>query len=247
MNRSIIQLLLCVCFCHSFYAQGQYAIGDLDLDGNVTEWYDKTNPIKDLELFEGSIFNITTLSSISHQFFGARTWSSGTITYDGQSYKNIDMLYDLQLDVLLVRNASAVGNYKQAILVVQDKIENFSFKGALFKNIKVNAPPSGSGIYHILFNGDHVNLVVKRIKLYRMEAALHTSRGIYFYHFDKYYFTYVGSYVAIKNKRNVIKTFKEFKDEIKGFIKSEQLKIKRGNDDDIKALLTYCDGLVTRG
>jgi hypothetical protein len=244
VNLIIKQSLIVLCLVFSFSGHAQYAINDLDLDGDVIKWYDESSNMTEIQIFEGSIYTISRLSRVTHQFFIDYRWSPGTIVFDGQTFDYIFMLYDVRDDLLLIKNVSSTGG--AGIRINQEKIESFSFRDVTFKNLKSNPPPSGEGIYQVIYEGKQVNLYAKRIKSYKVKAEFGEVGHIHFYHSDKYYISYKDEYVSFKGKKAFLTTFKEFKPELKKFIKLNRLKIAHGNDDDIKKLITYCDKLTSK-
>ena len=108
MNTFIKQLLIALISICTFIGQCQYALGNLDLYGDIAERYDKTNSIKNFELFESSQIKPPNLSLISHQFFGDKYWSTESMVFDGQTFHNIQMLYDIYEDLLILRNINSL-------------------------------------------------------------------------------------------------------------------------------------------
>ena len=181
MKKFNRQILFCLAFFALVTSKAQYAIGDLDLDGDISEWYDETNNIKNSELLEGPSFTIQHISPITHQFFIDKYWEEGTITIAGQTFNNVAMLYDIDKDLLLLKNISSNTKSNIAIRPNQDKIQSFIFHGAYFKNYQAeNKGLARTGFYEVLAEGKTSGLIVKRIKPKKVNDT-GFKRGIMYY------------------------------------------------------------------
>ncbi len=238
-------LLILVCAIYTCRAQSQYQLGDLDLDGNIAAWYDLTNGIRNYELFEGVYVPIETRSPFSHQFFGENNWTVGSIVFAGKTFSNVQMLYDINQDFLIVRNLNPTDPSSQSLKINQDKIESFTLQNTFFRNIQTGKHSTlKSGIYEVIYEGEIAGVFVKRIKDDKvMDDGF--ERGIYYYEKNRYFLVRGDSYFPYRGKNTFFQAFREFKPQIKAFVKRNGLILKKGNDAHIKSLIEYCEELIS--
>ena len=238
--KKVLSTLLCAGF-GTILAVSQVPLADFDLEGDLDAWYDQALGIKYHDLFEGVQVAIPTKSPFGHQFFGDANWAIGSIRFDGKDYSNIQMLYDLENDVVLVRNLNAQDPAGQSIKIQQAKIEEFQVHGEVFKKFDVpDEIPTKSGIYHALVEGPAVSVIVKRGKSTKVFDD-GFNRGLQYYTRDRYFIKTDDVIIPFKGKGSFFGLFPEYKSELKTFAKSRRLNIKKDFDDDIRQFVGYCN------
>ncbi|XOV91314.1 MAG: hypothetical protein ACFHWX_13990 [Bacteroidota bacterium] len=223
-------------------SRAQTDVSNLDLDGNVTKWFDSTIGIINLPIISGSYYQVLHKSTNSHQFFISSKWNEIEISYSNQPYYDFYGLYDIETDVLLLRHTGISYN-AQPLDVRQEKIDWFNMEGHYFKYYQESeAPINRSGFYDELYIGKHIELIVKR------EKKAFPSQGeltMEFKNYDRYFLKYQGIYNQVSSRRSVIKVLLEYKKELRKYIRQNMLKPKKEHDQDLVMLLEYCNNLVT--
>ena len=221
-------------------AQAQISLEDLDLEKDISSWYDDNAGPEILEIFEGKIFNVKINTSTSQTFsaFKSARWIDGEIYFRGELYKEIPMKYDLYSDQLTVLNIA--GSPLQPIVPNQVDIVYFNLDGDLFLNLSDEEAPEGvGGIYHILYSGEGVRLLAKRVKRQVVEG-----RQLQFVTSDKVFIQSGDQFTRLKSKKSFFLAFAAYKSEIKSFTSSRGLRIKPTNENSLITLIQYCESLI---
>jgi len=236
-------------FISIHFSMCQNTLNGLDLDRELGKWHDETVGKEHSGLYEG-VFYVTKFAPRiggTHLYYKNSHWSKGNIKFRGQEYKDIDLQYDLYSDVLVVLNRASFPT--QSIKLPQSQIENFVLGNSMFRYFQEsNAPPLGVGFYEILYEGTKVSLFSKRIKLRdnKGTAVEFRSKAIYYKESDRYFLVVDGEYHLFRNKQKFYKLFKKHKSDLRKFIKSNHLRIKHGNDSDLKQLAQFCNVLESK-
>lgn len=221
-------------------AHAQISLEDLDLDQDVSSWYDDNSGAELLEIYEGKIFqlniNITTLKTFSA--FKSAQWIDGSVMFRDKIYDEIPLKYDLFSDQLTVLNVA--GSPLQPIIPNQEDIAYFDLEGDLFQNLKAeDAPEGNAGFYHVLYAGDDVALLAKYSKRQVIEG-----RQLEFLRSEKVFLKNGDQFFRVKNKGSFIMAFENHKAEIKSFCSANGLKIKPTNQGSLITLIQYCETLI---
>lgn len=92
-----------------------------------------------------------------HQFFLSDQALAGKVTYNNILYKNVNLQYDLVRDEVLTKNFN-----DKKIILVKEKVGEFSIDGHLFKRLTDSNPSLKiDGYYEILMEDKNVKLSKK--------------------------------------------------------------------------------------
>ncbi|MBV6639518.1 MAG: hypothetical protein KI791_02320 [Cyclobacteriaceae bacterium] len=240
MNNHSFLLLLALSF--SYHSKAQIDVTSLDLNGDVTEWFDKNMGLVNLPVTAGSHYAVYYSSTISHQFFSHNRWLEIKISYSNQVYTDFFGLYDVESDILLLRHPLH-SFYSQPVNLNQEKVNWFTMDNHYFKYYeKSESPEQRQGFYDELYMGENVQLIVKRKKI------AFPSQGdmtLDFRNYDAYFLKRGGTYNQVSSRRSIIKELWDHKKELRRFIRKNMLRPKKGYDQDIVSLLEYYDSLMS--
>lgn len=219
-----------------FTASAQYALDANALTKAPYSWYDQKIDLQNSGLVNGEYAEIRRISKSSHQFYQSDSWSVGTIFFRGQLFDSVYMTYDVNRDLLLIRHPTQYVFHNQAIKPIQQHISSFDIFGHHFVRME-----SGDlkGFYDELYIGKHLKLIAKRHKKSVVERSVEYELD------ERLYFFYNGTYHQLKNKSSIIKVLSNYKKEIKGFVRNQNLLIKRGHDQDCIKLIEFLDEKLT--
>lgn len=107
---------------------------------------------RNLGLNNGTVhLNMLKSADKTHRYFKADSYSTGSVTYDGQLYTNVSLKYDLLKGILIAKVDGK--NNNTGINLIPDKVASFSFYGKEFVNIDqerrsgTTIAPSFSGFF----------------------------------------------------------------------------------------------------
>ncbi|GAA4276158.1 hypothetical protein [Aquimarina mytili] len=223
VKKSLILLIL------PFVFFGQ----DNDKQNSYYDWFDKVLGKEHTGLYNGKQYvdlDVNRIYENKNAFFLSDKVMLGSVTYDGQTYYNIGMKYNLEKDMLLVALKSATT--ASTIQLISDKIEEFVIEDFRFKRV-VGSFEEGdliNGFYQVLVENSSYSLLKKHKKNRRkiIQAGKLVS---YKFVSDNSYILFVNQgFKKITTKADIINIYPIHKKEIKEFY--EAYKRLRKSDPD---------------
>lgn len=223
----------------TFQSIGQYSIDSLDLDQDVSEWFDSKLGKDHTYLVSGTYGRIFVARN-SHPFFEYRSAIPGTLGYKNEVFKKVDILYNTEEDYVAIIHPTNREIYSQLIRLNQPSIDWFEINGNLFRRF---IEYDKKGFYQVLVKSEKFFLVSKRLKLKETNSSSHT---VEFSSRDTYYFFMEGIIYPVRGKSGFVKTFPDLKKKIKTYARSNGLRIRSNHEEDIIELAKYCDQLINQ-
>lgn len=185
-------------------------------------WFDGVVGIEHTGLYNGKQYvdlNVNKIYDNKHPFFLYNKEILGSITYDGQTYYDTALKYNLEKDKLIVALKS--GTTVTIIELINDKIDEFTIEGFRFIRIKelVGNKTSMNKFYEILVEKPSL-LVLKKHKKVRTKN-IQASRIVNykFISSDSYFLLVDQNIKEIASKADIIKIYPKLKKEINSFYK----------------------------
>lgn len=192
------------------------------------------------QLYRGAIYEFYDARSIAGPLFkDTIQLTNGNVKYYGIAYKNIPLLYDL--------------NLKQLVTLLYDKTQKFSLLNEgvsefdLYGHHFIKLVPDelnkkmDVGFYDELYNSNKFQLLVKRGKTGQFESL--TNRRIY-YTQNTYYLKKDSTYHTVGTKGQILDMLNDKKKELKKYIKSAGIDYTENKEQAMVMLLTYYDHLT---
>lgn len=215
-------------FSCSFSVTGQINNNDKD----NYKWFDNYIGIENTGLFNGLRYKevFRTLEG-NHKFYLTSNFLNADITYDGQSYFDIKMKYDLYDDQIIVNLSTITGD--NILQLIIDKIEKFSINNKHFVKLNdhkiINSSDLITGIYETLYDRSSFILYKKNKK----NAKKHLTKNYVYYTFknNNLYYCHINeNYYPIKSKSDWIKIFPKQKKEIQSFYRNHKILLRSNFD-----------------
>jgi hypothetical protein len=189
-------------------------------------------------LYNGREYYIYDSPAKEHQFFESEDWEESTLTYDGQEYKGIPMLFDIYKEEVIIDQAGFSGN----INLHNEKIASFTLLNHQF--IRINQPNAGlkTGFYDLLYDGK-TQFLVKRTKN-RQETLSDLRVTIHYYPKNQYFILKGNMYHPVRSKGSVLKVMEEHKKELKKYLRNNQIIFRSDPEYAIAKMSAYYDQLT---
>lgn len=224
----------------SLKSTAQVAVNSLDLDGDVDSWFDQAIGYNNTGILIGRYQEIGRNSRSSHPFYGQDVWADIRMEYRGETYQDLVALYDLQKDLMVIRHPTDLSFHSQPILLNQGQIAWFEMNGNLFRLFDEEILLLPPGFMEVLHEGTYgLSLYAKRIRQSKAEQTL-----VYTVE-DRYIIDKNGTYFRFRNLRSFIRLFGDQKKQIRKFVRQNQLRVKKQNDQDLRMLAAFCDELLS--
>lgn len=209
-------------------------------------WFDNIIGYENTGIYNGIIYNekFRTIDN-NHKFYLTSQFSKGNIIYDGQSYYNIEMKYDIYEDLLIVKLP-----YNSEYFIIQllnDKIDEFSINSNKFIKISLKNEAffneTISGFYEISFQSKDLNLFKKHIKS-RKERIVGNFVYSKFKDESEHIIVFNDKYYKINSKKYLIKLFPELKKNIDNFYNSNKQLLEKDKDTFMIQLIEQLSSLI---
>jgi hypothetical protein len=156
-------------------------------------------------------------------------WHTGTIIYDGYTYKNMDLRYDVYADAVIILL------YKSSLRISlpSENVESFDVFDRHFIHIKNNPAVSNSvktGFYDEMYGGK-IKVLARRMKDLQQQTDINGGIRSYFRPTVDYYALKNGEYYTVNSKGAFLDLFKDKKKQIQQFIKTNGIKFKKATQE----------------
>jgi hypothetical protein len=173
------------------------------------------------------------------QFLFSTDFLPGSVTINGNSYKNILINYDIYNDEILTPK-----NPRSIIQLNKEMVDSFTLvfggKTYRFVNAQEDSLPVIKGYVKVLYKGKSA-LYVKYKK--EIEPLAVEEKYDLFYRTYRIYLLKEGTVHQISNKSDLLKVLQEDKTRIKNFMKKDRLKVSKKDPDSFIPVIRYYDNL----
>lgn len=214
----------------------QVSLDRLDLDGDIDSWFQQINTNVPPYL-QGIQYNIIGQTRNQHQYYKSLSWVEGDLTFSGREFHKVEMLYNTYEDVLVIPNFGVKTSGVPAILLNQAHVDAFSMYGAKFIHLQDSQiPPPGKGFYELYYEGKNFTVLVKHSKLKDTSAS-----GIVYKDKREAFILINDICYDLVNKKTLFNLYPEQKDELRKFMRNNDVKFSKQRQEGLKELLKFCD------
>lgn len=202
---------------------------------DVYNWFDSIHGDENAELYSGILFvNEFKVTNDKHRFFKTDSFVDGTVSYNGNTYYNQDLKYDLLTDELLVKPKTATSAL--VLQIVKNKIDSFSVKNQKFIKLTSNASLSSDSEFFEKLSENKIILLLKK----HSAINLGPRNEVLYYEFrykSKFFFQYKNVVFPANTKNDIIAAFPEQKKMIRKTFKKNKL-LRKANPDSFMQYLS---------
>jgi hypothetical protein len=198
-------------------------------DSEALQTFDKIIGLENTKLYNGKrYYNIYKSSENNHNFFTSPNFIKGDVTYDGDTFFNVNLKYDAFNDQLIFKPNGDKSFIN--IELIRDKVLQFKLKKHHFINSKTitNNSDLVSGYLEIIYNTPNLKLYAKRKKT--VTERIRQNRLVYLFSNEpSFYLYYAGNLTEIRSSKSFKKIVPIFNKELKTELKDNK---KRFAKDD---------------
>ena len=192
-------------------------------------------------VFHGIEYMEPERKDAQHPYFGSEEWTTGTVVFDRQPYRNMSLLYDITSDQLITETPSG-----EVIALIKEKVNEFSLGERKFVQIEneqvANSLPR-SGFYQVLYDG-RTRVVAMRIKdIHRYMDGSYVQ--IDFKERSRYFLYKEGAYHPVSSKSSLLHVLFNNKQLVKEFMKKNQIRFDKNEDWAFVQVARFYDTLST--
>lgn len=207
--------------------------------------FDALIGIENTEVINGRKYTVPLQAPGSHPFFSSPIPSKGSLTFNGQRYFNLSLLYDVYSGEVVVQWLRATGTLDLLVLE-KTGVEGFRIHDHTFINYRGPAAQAmgiAEGVYDVLFESASFTVMASRKKDTEVEMGRVSYQSE-----DKYFFVpRGGKAIPFRGMKNFSRMLddKALTSDLRSFVKKNNLKI-RERDSDLIAVAVYCDTLLAK-
>ena len=162
---------------------------------------------------------------IGHPYFISDDWEYGTINYDKQVYHNVDIMYNIVRDKVIIDQPQ--GHFK--LELIDEHLASFTLQGHNFvRLVKDSTADIRTGYYDLLYDGK-TKVYAKRRKEIQENLSSRTVISEYNER-DIYYIYKNGKYFTVRSKPAVLKVFVERKTMLRKHLSKLKIRFKKNKD-----------------
>lgn len=179
----------------------------------------------------------------THPYY-SESYIKGSVFYDGQSYSEVLLKYDIYTDGLIKKME---GESNLGINLIQKKTASFFIDNKYFVNLNYNRPELPEfikGYYEETVFSEQLKLYIKYYKT-RLEVLKDHSVLSDFEGKNDFVFSYKNAFYAIKSKKDVTAVFPEIKNKIDDYYFMNRKFGKENEIQFMKDLMAYISNFLT--
>jgi hypothetical protein len=191
-------------------------------------------------LYNGPRYHIYDSRSKDHQFFEQEDWREGAISYDGQLFESIPMLYDIVKDQVVIKYLERSG----LIQLQSERIKDFFYINHHFIRIEENKDAGinlATGFYDLLYDGK-TQVLARRMKQ-RQEQIENNKVNVYFLPKTFFYIKKDGIYHPIHSKGAALSVFDDQKKALKKHLRDQRISYRKAKEKVLVQMATKYDQL----
>lgn len=240
MNKILLALIFLTSLCVQATAQPKQDTAFVSLgQRNAVELYRKAlgpqSPI-----YNGSRYAAPKQTFEQHPYFFSEDWLTGTVRYDGESFSEVPLMFDLLSDAVITEHLPS----GHSIQLVPGKLEKFSIAGHSFEKI-INDSVSNSlprtGFYDVLYAGN-TKVIASRQKFLREKIEVRVITVTYEER-NRYFMFKDGIFFPVRSKGSVLKLLDNRRQELKRFLKREKIIFSDNRELALKRLAEHYDNV----
>lgn len=192
-------------------------------------------------LYNGPRYHIYDSRSKDHQFFQSEDWSDGSVSYDGQTFESIPMLYDIVRDKVVIKYLGRSG----LIQLQSERIKDFSYLNHRFIRIEENKDADinlSTGFYDLLYDGK-TQVLARRMKQ-RQEQIENNKVNVYFLEKTFLYIKKDGVYHPVHSQMAALNLFDQQKKALKKHLRDQRINYRKAKEKALVQMATKYDQLT---
>ena len=190
-------------------------------------------------LLNGRIWRNPYSKAIGNQFFLSDSFLKGSVFFNGRRFDNLDLLYDIKSDELLLKTES-----HPVIIMNKEMVDSFIlvFNNRDYHIINFGNESSGvlRGYVNIIYDGPST-LYVKYRKNFQPLAV--DGRYDLFYFENSAYLKKGNEIMPVAGKKKLLTLLEYKKKDIRHYIRSNSVKLRQKDPETYIPLLQYYDSL----
>lgn len=220
------------CFCQNYSKEKIYS------------WYDGQTGMENSSLFRGIEYvEAHRMINEKHKFFEFQEFQKGSVTYDGQTYHNLPLKYNIYDNLLLVNLQQ--GQRNSFFQLFSDKVDEFQINGHKFQYLQAGNNTDIVGFYEVINEDGDFKIFKKHVKNMRELRDKNFAYNEFGAADPDYIFQFNNEFFELDNRRDLFSKFPDLKNEIRGFYRTYRKQSKNYPDAFMKSLANEMNAQIS--
>ncbi|OOQ59072.1 hypothetical protein BC343_29595 [Mucilaginibacter pedocola] len=171
-------------------------------------------------------------------FADAAEFSTGNVEYDGFSYKNMQLMYDMNRGSVVMQ----LPNKASMVELVSDRVQSFDIAGHHFVRVEAFSQEAGSaipaGFYDVMYSGK-TEFIVHREKA--MQAGTFSAEAA------SMYVKIDGAYKSFDSQKSLLSLLSNRKQELSTYIKDNAINFDADKEQAVVKIVAFYDQSLIAG
>jgi hypothetical protein len=217
------------------------SITTLSTFGKVMDVVHKAYGPDDL-LVNGSLYVPDHLKAEGNPYFQEEKWAHGKIVIIGKSFENIEFIYNIETDKVIIQSNDILQN-KMAVILNRDFVDAFYIDEHDFINLdQLNLANSEKGFAELIYRSG-LTFIVKHKKNFLKQYSQSNQFGSYSKLKSEKFIQSNGQLKKLPTRKSFLDYFKPNRSQIKKYIRTNKIRYKTASKQELSGLLKFCDEL----
>jgi hypothetical protein len=200
------------------------------------------NPSDKQLLLNGRIWRNQYSKAFGDQFFLTNTFLKGSVTFNGLRFDNLDLMYDIASDELILST-----KLYPTILMNKEMVDSFciDYGNRSYRMINAGTDTAGvlKGYVNVLYEGSSI-MYVKYLK--KIQPLAVDGRYDLFYQENQIYLKRGTEIVTVNGEKKFLYLLQDKKKEVRDFIRRNRIKISRKDPGTFIPVLKFYDSIINQ-
>jgi hypothetical protein len=193
-------------------------------------------------LVNGSMYIPERLRAEGNPYYQDDNWFIGTIIIKGKSFQNVEFIYHVELDRVIIMSKDMKQN-KIAVLLNNDFVDSFYWKEHYFINLnELNLTGRETGFAELIFKSGFT-FIIRHKKVFLNDYSQSNQFGRYSKLQSIRYIQSGDQLVKVQTKKMFLEYFNPYQVQLKKYLRTNNIKYSDATKNELYGLLKYCDEL----
>jgi hypothetical protein len=194
-------------------------------------------------LVNGRLYIPDHLKAEGNPYFEEEKWTTGRIIIKGKSFDNIEFIYNIAVDRIVIQSKD-INQNNIAVLLNRNFIDDFYIGEHHFINVdQLNLISIEKGFAEEIYRSG-LTFVIRYKKDFLNQYSQSNPYGSYSKLQSTKYIQKGNQLVKLPTRKSFLVCFKPFQNQIKKYFRSNNISYKNASKEELSGLLKFCDGLV---
>lgn len=209
----------------------------------LRQYHAFVNP--DIDLYRGPLYIEYAYSLKEGTPYFDESIIRGSLIYNGLLYTNVPLVYDEVQDNLVIKDPYDIW----MIALDRDHVDSFAIPAHQFIRLSDTLNPTAPrrGFYQQLYRRGRLRLLRRESKSIQQQSSWQsTSFEKYTVTVTSYYLKKGDTWYTVNKRGSLLAALKDRKTEVKRFIRSNHLNLRKDKENSLVKVITWYDGLIAQ-